>query len=99
MNWHAVPLRVWSYAVGEIENPMLETMRRLWWRAFDRASYWILCVRLSIHDRPEPPTPLERRPVPSHRSTAGGLKKVRDTIPRLSNEQNPCWLIQMMAFA
>jgi hypothetical protein len=45
--------------VGEIENPMLETMRRLWWRAFDRVSYWILFVRLSIHDRiygPEPPT-------------------------------------------
>ena len=34
--------------VGEIENPMLETMRRLWWRAFDRVS----CsdsVRSTVH--------------------------------------------------
>ena len=51
--------------VGEIENPMLETMRRLWWRAFDRACYWVVLMRLSIDDRiygPEPPTlPDEKR--------------------------------------
>jgi hypothetical protein len=43
----------------EVTNPVLEAMRRLWWRAFDRVSCWILFVRLSIHHRiygPEPPT-------------------------------------------
>jgi len=57
--------------VGEIENPMLETMRRLWWRAFDRACYWVVLMRLSIDDRiygPEPPTlPDEEREVDEER--------------------------------
>lgn len=46
--------------VGEIENPMLETMRRLWWRAFDHVCGRVALIRLSIQDRihgPAPPTP------------------------------------------
>ena len=46
--------------VGEVANPVLEAIRRLSWRAFDRVCYWIVVIRLSIHDRiygPEPPTP------------------------------------------
>jgi hypothetical protein len=30
---------------------VLETMRRLWWRAFDRVCYCIMLIKLSIHDR------------------------------------------------
>jgi hypothetical protein len=45
--------------VGQVENSVLEAIRRLWWRAFDRVCYWIVLMRLSIHNRiygPEPPT-------------------------------------------
>jgi hypothetical protein len=45
--------------VGQLENDVLEAIRRLWWRAFDRICYWIVLMRLSIHHRiygPEPPT-------------------------------------------
>jgi hypothetical protein len=45
--------------VGQLENPVVEAIRRLWWRAFDRVCYWIVLMRLSIHHRiygPEPPT-------------------------------------------
>jgi hypothetical protein len=44
--------------VGQIENPSLEAVRRLWWRAFDRVCYWMVLIRLSVQDRiygPEPP--------------------------------------------
>ena len=36
--------------VGQVGNPVLETARRLWWRAFDRVCYCIVLSRLSIHD-------------------------------------------------
>jgi hypothetical protein len=45
--------------VGQVNNPAPETLRRFWWRAFDRVCYWAVLTRLSIHDRifgPEPPT-------------------------------------------
>src|SRR5437868_15386577 len=45
--------------VGEVADPRLETVRRLWWRALDRGCYWVVLIRLSIHNRiygPEPPT-------------------------------------------
>ena len=45
--------------VGQMENPSLEAIRRLWWRALDRVYYWIVLIRLWIQDRlygPEPPT-------------------------------------------
>jgi hypothetical protein len=48
--------------VGEVADPRLETVRRLWWRALDRACYWVVRIRLSIHDRiygPEPPGDLK----------------------------------------
>jgi hypothetical protein len=44
--------------VGQVENPVLEAIRRLWWRAFDRVCDLIVLIRLSIYDRifgPEPP--------------------------------------------
>jgi hypothetical protein len=45
-----------------VDNPMLEAVRRLWWRAVDRVSYCIALIRLWIFDRiygPEPPTPAD----------------------------------------
>jgi hypothetical protein len=48
--------------VGEVRNPLLETVRRFWWRAFDRVCGFFVLIRLSIHDRiygPEPPTPAD----------------------------------------
>jgi len=48
--------------VGEVANPVLEAARRFWWRAFDRICYWIVLIRLSIHDwicGPEQPAPAD----------------------------------------
>jgi hypothetical protein len=45
--------------VGQVNNPVLEAIRRLWWCAFDRACEFFMLLRLLIHDRiygPEPPT-------------------------------------------
>jgi hypothetical protein len=49
--------------VGEVANPLFETLRRLWWRAFDRVCYWTVVIRLSIHDRiygAQPPAECKR---------------------------------------
>jgi hypothetical protein len=48
--------------VGEVRNPLLETVRRFWWRAFDRLCGFFVLIRLWIFDRihgPEPPTPAD----------------------------------------
>ena len=48
--------------VGQVGNPVLEAIRRLWWRGFDRVCGFFVLMRLSIHDRiygPEPPTPAD----------------------------------------
>ena len=55
--------------VGQIENPSLEGIRRLGWRAFDRVCYCMVFIRLSIHDRifgPEPPTPADLKREADH---------------------------------
>ena len=55
--------------VGEVANPVLEAIRRLSWRAFDRVCYWIVLIRLSIFDRiygPEPPTPADLKREADH---------------------------------
>jgi hypothetical protein len=55
--------------VGQVENPSLEAIRRLWWRAFDRVCYCMVFIRLSIHDRifgPEPPTPADLKRQADH---------------------------------
>jgi hypothetical protein len=44
--------------VGQVENPLLERMRRLWWRALDRICESLVLMRLSVYDcicGPEPP--------------------------------------------
>jgi hypothetical protein len=48
--------------VGQMENPVLEMVRRLWWRAFDRVCDCIIVVRLSIHDRIYGPESRSRPP-------------------------------------
>jgi hypothetical protein len=48
--------------VGEVTNPVLEAIRRLWWRALDCVCAFFVLLRLSIFDRihgPEPPTPAD----------------------------------------
>jgi hypothetical protein len=48
--------------VGEVRNPLLETVRRLWWRAIDRVCSFFVLIRLRIFHRirgPEPPTPAD----------------------------------------
>jgi hypothetical protein len=55
--------------VGEVANPVLEGVRRFWWRAFDRVCNCIVLIRLSIHDRiygPEPPTPADLKRQADH---------------------------------
>jgi hypothetical protein len=55
--------------VGEVTNPVLETMRCLWWRAFDRMCSCVMLIRLSIQDRiyrPEPPIPADLIGDPDH---------------------------------
>jgi hypothetical protein len=37
--------------VGQVDNPMLETVRRLWWRGFDHVCGFLVLIRLSIFDR------------------------------------------------
>jgi hypothetical protein len=48
--------------VGQLANPVLEAVRRLWSRAFDRVCGFIVLIRLWIFDRihgPEPSTPAD----------------------------------------
>ena len=48
--------------VGQVDNPVLEAVRRLWWRAFDRVCGFFVVIRLLIQDcihGPEPPTPAD----------------------------------------
>ena len=56
--------------VGQVNNPVLETIRRLWWRAFDRVCYSIVLIRCGSstafmdRNRRHPPT-LNARPITS----------------------------------
>jgi hypothetical protein len=55
--------------VGEVGNPALEVIPRLWWRAFDPVCYCAMLIRLSIHDRifgTELPTPADFRREADH---------------------------------
>src|SRR5207253_887434 len=37
--------------VGQVDNPVLETIGRLWWQSFNHVCYCFLLIRLSIFDR------------------------------------------------
>jgi hypothetical protein len=48
--------------VGQMDNPVLEAVRRFSWRALDRICDCFVAMRLSINDRifgPEPSTPTD----------------------------------------
>jgi hypothetical protein len=55
--------------VGQVNNAVLETMRRFCWRAFDRVCYWFVLVPLLILDRifrREPPTAVDLKRETDH---------------------------------
>jgi hypothetical protein len=67
--------------VGQGDNPVLEALRRLWWRAFDRVCYCVVLIRLSIHDRvygPEPPTPADLKRDADHERLVSAFPAVRE---------------------
>ena len=37
--------------VGQMDTPVLERIRRLWWRMFDRVCGFFVLIRLSSRDR------------------------------------------------
>ena len=47
--------------VGQVDNAVLETVRHLWWRAFDRVCGCFALMRLSIFDRIWGPEPLSEQ--------------------------------------
>jgi hypothetical protein len=53
----AEPLRP-PEIVGEIDNPVLEAVRRFWWRAVDRILSCFVSLRLSLFDRIHGPEPV-----------------------------------------
>ena len=69
--------------VGQVDNPALETARRLWWRSLDRVCYCITLIRLSIHDRiygPEPPTPADLKREAYHERLARAFPVAGEAI-------------------
>jgi hypothetical protein len=73
--------------VGEVANPFFETMRRLWWRAFDRVCCCSVLIRLSIYDRiwrPEPPTPEDLK----READRELLVRAFPTLPDMYQRQN-----------
>jgi hypothetical protein len=74
--------------VGQIDNRVLETMRRLWWRGFDRVCYCIVLIRLSVCDRiygPEPPTPADLKREADHERLVRAFPVVDETIEWRNN--------------
>jgi hypothetical protein len=66
--------------VGQVENPVLEAIRCLWWRAFDRVCYWIVLARLSIFEcilGAEPPRPADHN------------READDRMDKYPSGQNP----------
>jgi hypothetical protein len=69
--------------VGEVGNPVLEAIRRQWWRALDRVCYWFVLIRLSIFDRifgPEPPTPADLKRQADHERLVRAVPAVGESI-------------------
>jgi hypothetical protein len=70
--------------VGEVANPLLEAIRRLWWRGVDRVCYWIVQIRLSIHDRTrrsETPQPANLSREADHERSPRSPVAVAEVIP------------------
>ena len=74
--------------VGEVTNPVLEAIRRLWWRAIDCVCGFFVLLRLSIFDRiygPEPPIPADLQREANHERLVRAFPAMGETIePRKS---------------
>jgi hypothetical protein len=69
--------------VGQVDNPVLETVRRLWWRAIDRVCGFFVLIRLSILDRiygPEPATPADLQREADHDRLVRAFPMTEETI-------------------
>jgi hypothetical protein len=76
--------------VGEVANPVLETVRRLWWRALDRVCNCFVLIRLSIHDRifgPEPPTPADLKREADHERLVRAFPVAGEAIEPMKSHQ------------
>ena len=74
--------------VGEVDYPVLEPVRRLFWRALDRVSYCFVLIRLSIHDRicgSEPPTPADLKREADHERLDRAFPMAGETIEPSKN--------------
>jgi hypothetical protein len=69
--------------VGQVDNPVLEAVRRLSWRAIDRVCGFFVLMRLWIFDRlhgPEPPTPADLQREADHERLVRGVPMTGETI-------------------
>jgi hypothetical protein len=69
--------------IGRVDNPVLETVRRLWWRALDRVCCCFALVRLSIHDRvhgSEPPAPADLKREADHKRLVRAFPEAGEAI-------------------
>jgi hypothetical protein len=74
--------------VGQMQNPSLEAIRSLWWRAFDRVCDSVALVRVSIHDRilgPESPTAADLIRKAEHERLVRAFPVVNDTIEAIKH--------------
>jgi hypothetical protein len=78
------PERLWRpEIVGQVDNPVLETIRRFWWQALDRVCYCLVLIRLSVHDRiygPEPPTAADLKREGAHERLIRAFPMASETI-------------------
>lgn len=71
--------------VGEVENPVLEVVRRLWCRAFDRVCDCVVLMRLSILEHicePEPPRLVDLGREADHERLVGVFPAASEAIER-----------------
>jgi hypothetical protein len=75
--------------VGQVDNPVLEAARRLWWRGLDRVCGFFVLIRLYIFDRiygPEPLTSDDVQREPNHER----FVRAFPAISERSNRETPC---------
>jgi hypothetical protein len=71
--------------VGQVDTAVLETTRRIWWRAFDRVCSCFVVIPLLILDRilgAEPPTPADLKREADHERLMRAFPSAHDTMRR-----------------
>jgi hypothetical protein len=71
---------------GRVDKPVLEAVRRLSWRAFDRVCGFFMLIRLWIHNRiygPEPPTAADLKREADHERLALSRGKRGDPADKM----------------